>query len=190
MPKRLHVESSLSAAALETRYRKAKDPVERTHFQILWMVVSGKVTREVAEATSYSPGWIREIVRRYNERGSAGLGDGRHRNPGRVAILSAAQQAELRTLLEQPPVDGGLWNSRKVAAWIEAQTGKRVGLQRGWAYLRRLGYTPHVPRPTHAQAAPDAQAAFKKTAGASAATPARIQQPRSSAGPWMNIGWG
>jgi transposase len=36
--------------------------------------------------------------------------------------------------------------------------------QRGWEYLRRLGYTPQVPRPQHAQADPAAQDAFKKTA--------------------------
>jgi hypothetical protein len=36
--------------------------------------------------------------------------------------------------------------------------------QRGWEYLRRLGYTPQVPRPQHAQANPESQDAFKKTA--------------------------
>jgi transposase len=56
-----------------------------------------------------------------------------------------------------------MWNSRKVAEWIEHKTGRRVGRQRGWEYLRKLGNTPKVPRPTHAKKAdPAEQEAFKK----------------------------
>lgn len=60
------------------------------------------------------------------------------------------------------PPDGGLWTSQKVATWIEQATGRRVRAQRGWEYLRRLGYTPQVPRPTHAKANPAEQEQFRK----------------------------
>ena len=55
-----------------------------------------------------------------------------------------------------------MWNSRKVAEWIESRTGRRVSSQRGWEYLRRLGNTPKVPRPSHAKADPAEQEASKK----------------------------
>src|SRR3712207_1425225 len=82
MPKRLHLEAHLSSPELERYYRKARDPVERTHLHIIWQLSRGRRTREVAEATGYSPGWIREVARRYNAGGVAGLGDRRHHNPG------------------------------------------------------------------------------------------------------------
>jgi hypothetical protein len=56
------------------------------------------------------------------------LGDSRHRNPGAKerALLSAEQQEELREALTKPPLDGGMWNSRKVGEWIERRTGRVV----------------------------------------------------------------
>jgi transposase len=163
MPKKLHLQKHLSRQELEKRYRKARDPVERSHYQIVWLLSQGKLTREVAASTGYSPEWIREVSRRYNEQGAEGLGDRRHRNPGAEPLLSPEQQRELREALEDSPPDGGMWNSRKVAEWIEERTGRKVRAQRGWEYLRRLGYTPQVPRPTHAGADLQEQEAFKKS---------------------------
>ena len=136
--------------------------MERTHCQIIWLLSQGRLTQEVAAATGYSPPWIRQIARRYNARGPAGLGDRRHRNPGTAGFLSPSQREELGRVLQSPPPDGGLWNSRKVAEWIAQRTGRRVGVQRGWEYLRRLDRTLQVPRPTHAKADRAEQEAFRK----------------------------
>jgi transposase len=163
MPKRLRLEEHLSAEELEDRYRKARDPVLRSHYQIVWLLSLGKLTREVREVTGYSPEWIREISGRYNERGAQGLGDRRHGNPGASALLSASEQRELAVALERAPQDGGMWNSRKVAEWIERRTGRRgLRAQRGWEYLRKLGHTPQVPRPSNAEADAQEREAFKK----------------------------
>lgn len=166
MPKRLRLEAHLPIEELERRYRKARDPVERSHYQIVWLLAGGKPTEEVVEATGYSPGWVRRIARRYNEHGGEGIGDRRHENPGGAdrALLKAGQREELREALEEPPEDGGLWSGRKVAGWIGRKTGRRgVRAQRGWEYMRRLGHTPQVPRPAHADADPEEQEAFKKS---------------------------
>ena len=37
-----------------------------------------------------------------------------------------------------------------------------VSEQRGWEWMRRLGFTPQRPRPRETRADPEAQAAFKK----------------------------
>lgn len=149
---------------LERRYRKAGDAVERSHYQIIWLLSRGKTTGQVMEATSYSRGWVQEVARRYNERGIEGLGDRRHGNPGGCerALLSPGLREELGRALQGAPLDGGLWSGPKVARWIEERTGKRAGVQRGWEYLRRLGYTPQVPRPTHAKADPKQREEFRK----------------------------
>jgi transposase len=151
---------------LKDRYRKARDPVLRAHLHIVWQLALGKPIREVAELVGYSQKWVKEIARRYEERGMEGLGDRRHENPGAKerALLGPEQRKELEEALKEPPQDGGMWNSPKVARWIEEKTGRRkVGVQRGWEYLRKLGRTPQVPRPSHAAADPKEQEAFKKS---------------------------
>jgi transposase len=164
MPRHGKLSEHLSVAALEQRYRQANDPLTRSHFHILWLRAQGQTTPQVAAVTGYSPHWIRTLVARYNAGGPEAMGDQRHHNPGGQWLLSPEQKAQLDQALEHPPADGGLWTSTKVAAWMRAATGRNVHPQRGWDYLRLLGYTPQVPRPRHAKADPHAQEAFKKNA--------------------------
>src|SRR5215210_8568523 len=128
MPKTIKLELHLHSEELENRYRKAYDPVLRSHYQILWLISEGKTTAQVMEATGYSRGWIRQLARRYNRYGPEALGDRRHQNPGAKerALLDSDQQRELAEALKKPPPDGGMWNSRKVGEWIEKKTAKKV----------------------------------------------------------------
>ena len=153
---------------MEGLYRKASDPVLRTHLLMVWRVSLGDSLGEVARTVGYSEKWVREIARRYESEGVEGLGDRRHANPGAKerALLDEEGQAELRAaLMEGPPPGGGMWSGPKVARWIEHKTGseKKVHVQRGWEYLRKVGYSPQVPRPSNAKGA-DAEEleAFKK----------------------------
>src|SRR5574342_55208 len=98
MPKYI-AQGHLPNEAMERRYRDAKDVVERSQWQILWLLAGGKRTREVAAVTGYSQDWIRKLVRRYNAQGPGAVGDGRHSNPGRDRLLSAELEAELREAL-------------------------------------------------------------------------------------------
>jgi transposase len=162
MPKRTIVTDHLSLAELEQRYRQAHDPVERSHFQIIWLLAQGKTRAEVAAVTGYGVRWIGEIVRRYNQAGPAGLGDRRHANPGGQPILSPAQQTRLGAALQGPAPDGGLWTGPKVAEWIAAETGHAAYPQLGWSYLVRLGARLRRLRPRHVKADPGEVAAFPK----------------------------
>jgi transposase len=161
MPTQLSIQAHLAVDELETHDRRAKDPVARSHWQVIWLLAQGLPAAQVAAVTGDTVNWMRPIARRYNQRGSAGLED-RHRNPGATGLLSAAQRAALASALPQPPADGGVWTGLKAAAWMTAMLGRRVHPQRGGEVLRRLGWTSKVPRPRHATAAPSAQAAFKK----------------------------
>jgi transposase len=163
MPKRLMISPHLTAAALETRYRSSRDPVARSHWQIIWLLAQGRLSEQVAASTGYTVKWVRTLAQRYNQQGPAGVGDRRHRNPGSSGLLSATQRAALARVLDQPPPDGGLWTGPKVAAWMAATLGRPVHPQRGWEMLRRLNLRPKVPRPRHAKADPAAQTAFKQS---------------------------
>ena len=169
MPKRIELSPHATTEELEHRYRKAKDPVERSHHQIVWLLSEGKRTEEVCEVTGYSPGWVRKIARRYNERGVDALGDGRHSNPGAKerALLDEAGEAELLEALQRSPptfLGGGMWSGPKVARWIAQRRGaEKVHVQRGWEYLRKARMSPQVPRPYNAKGASASEReAFKK----------------------------
>ncbi len=162
MPKRLTLVCHLSHEDLHQRYRQATDSVERTHYQILWLLASGKTTQQVADVTGYSLRWIRVIANRYNQQGEAGVGDGRHHNSGAEALLDEVQQAQLQQAIAAPVTESGLYNGRKVAEWMSRVLERRVAPQRGWEYLKAMEYRLRVPRPAHIQSDPKEQAEWKK----------------------------
>jgi transposase len=105
------------SARLESLYRKASDPVLRTHLLMVWRISLGESIREVAGLGGYSQKWTREIARRYESEGVEGLGYRRHANPGarQRALLDEEGHQELREALEGPPPGGGMCNGPKVA---------------------------------------------------------------------------
>src|SRR3954468_2449688 len=159
---------SSESSRLEALYRKATDPVLRTHLLMVWRISLGDSVGEVARMVGYSQKWTREIAKRYELEGVQGLGDRRHGNPGAKerALLDEEGQAQLRqALLEETPSGGGTWSGPKVARWIERRIGiEKVHDQRGWEYLRKAGMSPQVPRPSNVQGADsEEREAFKKS---------------------------
>jgi transposase len=158
----------LEPERLEKLYRKASDPVLRTHLLMAWRMSVGDSLGEVAEMVGYSKKWTTEIVRRYESGGVEALGDRRHSNPGarERALLDEAGEEDLREALCGPPpasLGGGMWSGPKVARWIARRNGlEKVHVQRGFEYLKKIGYSPQVPRPENASADASEQEAFKK----------------------------
>jgi hypothetical protein len=73
MRTRFEVAAHLSADELVAHYRASCDPVERSRWQMICLLVLGRALSEVAVVTGYSTRWVREVVRRYNEQGPEGL---------------------------------------------------------------------------------------------------------------------
>jgi transposase len=163
MPKRSSLLPHLALDELERRNRTPKEPVARSHWRMVWLLAQGQSAAWVAAATGYTANGVRTMARRYNQHGPAGPGDQRHRNPGAAGRLSAVQRAELARVLEQPSPAGGIWTGPKVAVWMAAILGRPIHPRRGWEVLRRLGWMRKIPRPRHAKADPQAQAACKKS---------------------------
>ena len=163
MPRYATVAPHLPVEELALRYRQARDPVARSHWQIVWLVAQGQHVPEVARLVGSSPNWVREIIRRFNAGGPAALVDGRsaHRG-GNPPLLSPAQRLALAAALDGPPPDGGLWTGGTVAAWMADRLGRPVAEARGWEALRSLGFSLQRPRPRATTADPEAHAAFKK----------------------------
>ena len=151
---------------LEQRYRQAREGIERSHWQIIWLLAQGHSAGEVARMTGYSAYWIGQLAQRYNAAGAEALVNHRHQSrPSPHALLAAPSGLdELRLALAGPAPQGDVWNSRTVAVWLSARAGRRVSTQTALTYLHQIGWTPQTPRPRHVHAA-DAveQEAFKKS---------------------------
>jgi transposase len=166
----------LGSRELEARYEAAAEPIAKSHFHALWLLSLGYEVAEVAELLSFSPRWIRELVKRYNEGGPERLGDQRVYNGTKPTILT--------------PEAFGLWTGPKIARWLAQFHGlKSVHDQRGWDALIAIGYSIQQPRPRHPQAASEEdRATLKKSSRPwQARSGASIRARRSRSGGWMNI---
>jgi len=183
------IHAHLSSVELEAGYEAAADPVAKSHFHALWLLSSGYEVDEVAELLSFSPRWVRALIKRYNEDGPEALGDQRVHNGTEPRILTPEALAALKERIKTRPDDGGLWTGPKIARWLAKFHGlQSVHDQRGWDALIAIGYSIQQPRPRHPQAATEEdRAALKKNF--------RLLRPRrgasirtrpSKSGGWMN----
>ena len=159
------VADHLSVAELERRFRACPDPVEARHVQAIWLLAQGRTVGATSEVTTFGTRWIEPLLERYNTSGPEVLANGRRRNGLKPSLLTAEVLEVVRLRLAEPPADGGLWSSRKVADVIAAHLGlERVLPQRGWEVLQALGYTRQRPRPRNPKSATaDEAQAFKKS---------------------------
>lgn len=162
MPRRIQIAPHLSVEELEQRYRASKDGVERSHYQIIWLLAQGQKSEDVAALTGYSRSWVYELVWGYNRIGPESLGDQRQHNRGARPLLDELQQVQLWQVLQEPPADGDLWDGPKVAQWMSQLLDRPIHPQRGWEYLRTLEMRRRRPRPEHQEADAVEQEAWKK----------------------------
>ncbi|MGH9542236.1 MAG: winged helix-turn-helix domain-containing protein [Terriglobales bacterium] len=167
--RRIKLATHFSVEELEQRYRQAGEGIERSHWQMIWLLAQGHPAYEVARMTGYSAYWIGQLAQRYNAEGAAALVNHRRQaRPSPHALLTAPEGLDtLRVALAGPVPHGDVWNSRTVAAWLSARAGRQVSAQTALTYLHKLGWTPQTPRPRHVQAATTAEReAFKKSSPA------------------------
>ena len=138
----------LSVEDLEAGFRSARDPTATRHFQVIWLLARGHTIADVAAVTSFVPRWIEQLLARYNAHGPEALGDLRRRNGSAPSVLRPELLARVPERLATPPSDGGLWSSRKVAAWMASELGLAAVLpQRGWEALKAIGWSVQKPAP-------------------------------------------
>src|SRR5215471_2642909 len=132
MARRIHLRPHLSVAELARRYRTAKEPNERTWWQILWLLAQGRTATELSAVTGYRAYWIGQIAKRYNEQGSAGMVNRRHTTSYRPPpVLSADLQEQLRRLLAEAAARNEPWTGREVPpGWRNGSGGRSPT---GWA---------------------------------------------------------
>src|SRR5258708_33978539 len=155
MARRIKLTTTLNVADLEQRYRRTSEGMERSHWQIIWLLAQGHPAYEVAQMTGYSAYWIGQIARRFNDEGEEGLLNHRKiSRPSPHALLATPEQlSQLRAVLDGPAPHGDVWNGRTVAAWLSLRAGRRVTVPPAWTYIPKPERTRHVPRPAPLNAA-------------------------------------
>ena len=158
-----HIIEHLPVEALEQLYRVAQDATEARHTQAIWLLAQGRSVLDVAGVLAFAPRWVEQLAARYNAHGPAALGDQRRRNGRTASVLTPALLATLAERLRVPPEDGGRWTGPRVALWMARHLGvERVHPQRGWEALKRVRWSPQMPRPRHPRSAtPEQRAEFK-----------------------------
>jgi transposase len=135
------------------------------HVQAIWLLAKGHDIATVSATVSFARRWVERLMARYNAHGPQALGDLRRRNGASPSVLKPELLNKLKDRLREPPPDGGLWTSPKVAAWMASELGlTRVAPQRGWEALKAIGWSVPKPRPRHPHAAtPEEREAFQKS---------------------------
>lgn len=173
---RLAITPHLSPEAIARRYRTCRTGVEKTHWQILWLLTLSEAPptpAEVAAQVGLTPAWVRTVLKRWNAEGPAGLADRRAATNGGKSRLSTEQQAALFEALQGRPEDGGLWTGPKVAAYARDRWGVAVRVETGWRWLTRLGLSLQMPRPKNpGVATADEQRRWKRRPGRADGRPA------------------
>ena len=157
-----------TANQIRAKYRACRHPVEKTRWHAIWLLARADEPRtpaRVAALVGLSDITVRAVLHRWNAAGPDGLTDGRKGN-GSEPKLTARRRAALYAALQKRPPDGGLWTGPKVARYVRDRWGVAVGPVTGWRWLRDLGFTLQVPRPSPPRAAGrPARRRWKKTSG-------------------------
>jgi len=163
----LKIKPHLSHEEISRQYRKCKNSIEKSRWQLIWLMSNPKkevLVTEAAQIVGFCQRWARILVSRYNKEGGEGLVDKRKDNLGKVAFLNEKQQKQLKKIiLSKRPPDGGLWTGPKVAIWIEKKTKKHITAVGAWKWIRKSGFTLQVPRPKNIKSASEQEMKdFKK----------------------------
>ena len=122
---------------------------------------------EVSCLLEDSPRTVEYWVRRFEEKGLAGLVEGER--SGRPTRLTDKQLEEISLVLRQSPdsvgIPRGLWDGKGLAAFIKKQYGVTLGVRQCQNMFRSFGFRLRKPRSLIARADPGLQAGYKKTPG-------------------------
>jgi len=129
------------------------------------LVAQGMSCPEVARLLGDAPRTVEYWVRRFEDKGLAGLIEGER--SGRPRRLNDKQLEEINSVLRQPPdtvgIKKGLWDGKGLATFIQKRYGVEMGVRQCQNIFRSFGFRLRKPRSLVAQADPVLQETYKKT---------------------------
>ena len=155
---------SVMVLGLQDEIRRSAESRYDHRLHGVLLVAQGVNCCRVAELLGDAPRTVEYWVRRFEERGLAGLQEGQR--SGRPCRLNPQQVAEIQDALRKRPSDlglsGNLWDGKTLAAHIERAYGLSLGARQCRRFFRQWKFRWVKPRPLIARADPARQAEHKK----------------------------
>jgi transposase len=153
---------------LQDEIRRSEDSRYDHRLHGVLLVAQGMTCPQVSRLLGDAPRSVEYWVRRFEERGLAGLSEGQR--SGRPRRLSEAQLQAVDQALRQTPrnlgLTGTLWDGKTLSAWIKQRFQVHLQVRQCQRLFRQRGFRLRKPRPLIAHADPERQKAHKKTSGA------------------------
>ena len=146
------------AASLYERYRRERRPDVRPRLHGLWLVRTGRTTREVADVLGVDERTVQRWLAWYRAGGLAPLEKRHAQGHGAPSFLTSEQKAALA----EEVATGRFRTAAEIRAWVREEWGVSYTEGGMYALLKRLRCAPKVPRPVHEKADQLAQARWKK----------------------------
>lgn len=146
------------AASLYARYRRERRADVRPRLHALWLVQTGRTTREAAAVLGVDERTVQRWLAWYRAGGLTPLEERHAGSQGAPSFLTPEQRAALAEEI----ATGRFRTAAEIRRWVQEHWG--VGYTEGgmYALLKRLRCAPKVPRPIHEKADHLAQARWKK----------------------------
>jgi transposase len=129
------------------------------------LVAQGMSCPEVSRLLGDSPRTVEYWVRRFEDKGLAGLVEGER--AGRPRRLGDERLEEIDSVLRQDPesvgIARGLWDGKGLSEFIKKRYGITLGVRQSQYIFKSLGFRLRKPRPLIARADPEVQEEYKKT---------------------------
>jgi len=157
-------DASMVILGLQDEIRRSAESRYDHRLHGVLLVAQGINCCRVAELLGDAPRTVEYWVRRFEQRGLAGLQEG-HRS-GRPSRLTAEQIAAVQASLRMRPSDfglaGNLWDGKTLAAHIQRAHCVTLGARQCRRFFRQWDFRLVKPRPLIARADPARQAEHKK----------------------------
>jgi transposase len=160
MGRPLRIDWQDDAAQLRQVYQQERDGPVRTRLQALWLLREGQPLQAVAPVVGVTYRTVQQWLAWYRAGGVAAVRAHRKAGRGRVARLTAAQQAQVVA----HTATGACFTVQDVIAWVAAQFGVTYSPTGMYTLLARHQVRPKVPRPINPKTSPAAQETWKRGA--------------------------
>jgi len=158
-------DASTIVLGLQDEIRRSKESRYDHRLHGILLVAQGMSCPEVSRLLGDSPRTIEYWVRRFEDKGLAGIVEGER--SGRPRRLSDEQLEEIDSVLRQTPesvgIARGLWDGKGLAEFIKNRYGVSMGVRQCQYIFKSLGFRLRKPRPLIARADPEVQEEYKKT---------------------------
>ena len=157
--------ADLTASELRAVAGKCQDASQLRRLLALALVLEGRSRTAAAAQSSMQRQTLRDWVHRTNAAGIAGLKS--RKSPGATPSLTAAQMAELKTMVVKGP-DPAVhkvvrWRCRDLRAEVARRFAVEVHESTIGKWLHQLRLTRLQPRPCHPKKVAEAEETIKKT---------------------------